>query len=172
MTVGEKIGNIHPGDVLREDYLIPLGMHPYQLAKGLKMSPTAVGQILAGKRSITPETALRLERFFGASARFWLNLQTSYDLEEAYEHLTEKVAEVIHYQEMPPPDPKRARPTLRRPWPETTGPERINDEPLQRSPTTGRFVSSSSVTGSADQSAGTKAVNGTTKRRSKREIPA
>src|SRR5688500_4532401 len=115
MSEGEKIGNIHPGDVLREDYLVPLEMHPYQLAKGLMMSPTAVGQILPGKRSIPPETALRLERFFGASARFWLNLQTSYDLEEAREHLTEKVAAVRHYQELPTPDPKRVRPALRRP---------------------------------------------------------
>jgi antitoxin HigA-1 len=80
----EKLPNIHPGEILREDYLIPLGMSVYRLAKGLHMTQTAVSQILSGKRSITALTAMRLERFMGASARFWLNLQSAYDLEEAH----------------------------------------------------------------------------------------
>jgi addiction module HigA family antidote len=82
MNTMERLPNIHPGEVLREDYLIPLGRSAYWLAKGLRMSQTAVGEILAGKRAITPATALRLSRFFGSSAEFWLNLQASYDLEE------------------------------------------------------------------------------------------
>jgi addiction module HigA family antidote len=78
----ERLPNIHPGEILREDYLVPLEMSAYRLAKGLGMSQTAVGEILRGKRAITPATALRLERFFGSSAEFWLNLQVAYDLEE------------------------------------------------------------------------------------------
>lgn len=78
-----KLTNPHPGDVLREDYLAPLGMSAARLAAGLRMCEVDVTEILAGARPITAVTALRLERFFGANARFWLNLQTSYDLEEA-----------------------------------------------------------------------------------------
>ena len=87
----ERVGNIHPGEVLHEDFLVPLGMSPYALAKGLGISPTAVGEILKGKRSITPATALRLQRFFGAEAEFWLNLQAMYDLEEERNRLAGKL---------------------------------------------------------------------------------
>jgi antitoxin HigA-1 len=92
--VAEKIGNIHPGEVLQEDYLVPLGMTPYALAKGLGITPSAIGEILAGKRRVTPATALRLERFFGAEAQFWLNLQAAYDLEEQESRLAEKLAKI------------------------------------------------------------------------------
>src|SRR5437588_10724653 len=68
----ERLPNVHPGEILREDYLIPLGMSSYRLAKGLGMTQTAVGEILQGKRAITPATALRLARFFGSTAEFWL----------------------------------------------------------------------------------------------------
>jgi addiction module HigA family antidote len=87
----ERIGSIHPGEVLREDYLVPLGKTPYWLAKNIGMTPSAVGEILAGKRAITPATALRLARFFGTSARFWLNLQAIYDLEEEQNRLAGKL---------------------------------------------------------------------------------
>ena len=86
-----RIGNIHPGEVLREDFLIPLALSPYALAKGLGISPTAVGEILSGKRAVTPATALRLQRFFGAEAEFWLNLQAMYDLEEERNRLAAKL---------------------------------------------------------------------------------
>ena len=92
--MAEKIGNIHPGEVLQEDYLVPLEMTPYALAKGLGMTPSAIGDILAGRRSITPATALRLERFFGAEAQFWLNLQAAYDLEEQASRLADKLAKI------------------------------------------------------------------------------
>jgi addiction module HigA family antidote len=82
------LNNPHPGEVLKEDYLEPMGMTPYRLAKGLGVSPLAVHEILNGKRSITPATALRLSRFFGASAQFWLNLQAAYDLEEEQKKLS------------------------------------------------------------------------------------
>ena len=93
----ERLPNVHPGEVLREDYLKPLGKSKYWLAKGLGLSPTAVGEILAGKRSITPATALRLSRFFGASAQFWLNLQARYDLEEQEQKLREDLDKIRRY---------------------------------------------------------------------------
>jgi addiction module HigA family antidote len=95
----DRLPNIHPGEVLREDYLQPLGKSKYWLAKGLGISPTAVGEILAGKRSITPATALRLSRFFGASAQFWLNLQARYDLEEAEQALKEDLDKIERFHQ-------------------------------------------------------------------------
>jgi addiction module HigA family antidote len=89
-----RLPNIHPGDVLREDYLVPLAMSAQRLATGLGMRETVVGEILQGKRPISPATALRLERFFGASADFWLNLQAAYDLEEERERLSTLPAEI------------------------------------------------------------------------------
>ena len=74
--------NTHPGDVLKEEFLEPLGLSAYALASALRVQRTAIGQILAGKRSVTPLMALRLARFFGTTAQFWLNLQAAYDLEE------------------------------------------------------------------------------------------
>src|SRR5205809_5236724 len=82
-----RLANVHPGDVLREDFLIPMGMTAYRLAKGLHMSQTAVSEILNGKRAITATTAMRLERYLGSSARFWLGLQADYDLEEVQRSL-------------------------------------------------------------------------------------
>jgi antitoxin HigA-1 len=86
--------NPHPGDILREDYLKPLAMTAYRLSRGLRMPQTAVGEILAGKRSITPATALKLSRFFGSSAEFWLGLQAAYDLEEERRRLEGQLAQI------------------------------------------------------------------------------
>src|SRR3954469_12436152 len=83
MSHEERLPNVHPGDVIREDFLKPWGMTPYRLAQGLGISQTAVGEILAGKRAVTAATALRLSAFLGCAPRFWLGLQTAYDLEEA-----------------------------------------------------------------------------------------
>ena len=94
----DKLPNIHPGEVLREDFLIPMEMTPYRLAKGIGMDQTAVGEILAGKRSITANTALRLSRFFGTTAQFWLNLQTGYDLEEEQERRAEELDKIRPYE--------------------------------------------------------------------------
>lgn len=90
----DRLPNIHPGEVLREEYLTPLGMSAYRLAKGLGMSEGAVSEILRGKRAITPATALRLARFFGSDARFWLNLQAAYDLEEEEHRLAPDLAAI------------------------------------------------------------------------------
>jgi antitoxin HigA-1 len=81
MSEGEKIGAIHPGEVLREDFLLPMGLTAYRLAKELGMTESAVGEILHGKRGITAATALRLSRYFGTSAELWLNLQAAYELD-------------------------------------------------------------------------------------------
>ena len=75
--------NIHPGEVLLEEFLVELGISQNRLGREIGMSPRAVNEIVHGKRSITANSALRLARFFGTSPEFWLNLQTRYDLEEA-----------------------------------------------------------------------------------------
>lgn len=78
---------IHPGEVLREDFLRPLGMSEYALAKALGAAEIRVSEIVNGKRAISPDTALRLARYFGTSPEFWLGMQTTYDLERARERL-------------------------------------------------------------------------------------
>ena len=82
----------HPGEMLREEFLIPLGMTQTQLAESIGVSYPRINEIIHGKRGITPDTALRLERLFGVSAQFWLNLQLGWDLFEA-QH-SKKAAEI------------------------------------------------------------------------------
>ena len=82
-----KIPPIHPGEILLEEYLKPLGLSQYRLAKDITAPARRVNEIVHGKRAITADTALRLARFFGTSDRFWLNLQTRYDLEIEKERL-------------------------------------------------------------------------------------
>lgn len=77
--------NIHPGEILKLEFLEPLDITPYRLSKDLGVAQTRISEILAGKRSITADTALRLSRYFSNSAQFWLNLQTQYDLRQAQE---------------------------------------------------------------------------------------
>ncbi|MBA3528647.1 MAG: HigA family addiction module antidote protein [Propionibacteriaceae bacterium] len=72
---------IHPGEILLEDFLIPLGVSQYRLAQTIGVAPRRINEIVHGKRSITPDTALRLARAFATSDRFWMNLQTRYDLD-------------------------------------------------------------------------------------------
>lgn len=75
-----KLAPVHPGEVLEEEFLKPLDITQYRLAKGLHVPPRRINEIVLGKRAVSADTALRLGRFFGNSARFWLNLQISYDL--------------------------------------------------------------------------------------------
>lgn len=77
----EKLPNIHPGEILNEEFLIPLNITPYRLAKETKIPQTRVSEIIKGNRRITADTALRLSKFFGNSAKFWLGLQDDFDLE-------------------------------------------------------------------------------------------
>lgn len=77
-----KLKNIHPGEVLIEEFLIPFEISAYKLAKDIGIPQTRVSEILKGNRRITADTALRLSKYFGTSAKFWLGLQADYDLEE------------------------------------------------------------------------------------------
>jgi len=77
-----KLKNIHPGEVLIEEFLIPFGITAYRLAKDIGIPQTRVSEILKGNRRITADTALRLSKYFGTSAKFWLGLQDDFDLEE------------------------------------------------------------------------------------------
>ena len=78
----EKLKNIHPGEILNEEFLIPFGISAYRLAKETFIPQTRVSEILKGNRRITADTALRFSRFFSNSPKFWLGLQIDYDLEE------------------------------------------------------------------------------------------
>jgi addiction module HigA family antidote len=78
----KKLANIHPGEVLLEEFLLPLEISAYRLSKNLDIPQTRISQILKGKRRITADTALRLSSYFGNSAKFWLGLQNDYDIEE------------------------------------------------------------------------------------------
>ena len=81
MMAKKVINPIHPGEILMEEFLEPLGVSQYRLAKDISVPPRRINEIVHGKRSITADTGLRLARFFGTTERFWLNLQVRYDLE-------------------------------------------------------------------------------------------
>ncbi|MDP2800131.1 MAG: HigA family addiction module antitoxin [Deltaproteobacteria bacterium] len=80
MSTKNILDPINPGEILREDFLEPLGISINQLSRDLSVPPNRISEIVNGKRSITADTALRLQRYFGVEAQFWLNLQTEYDL--------------------------------------------------------------------------------------------
>jgi addiction module HigA family antidote len=81
----------HPGDVLREDFLRPLRLSQYALAKAISVPQIRVSEIVNAKRAITPDTALRLARYFGTSAEFWIGMQATYDLEMARDQVGAKI---------------------------------------------------------------------------------
>jgi len=78
----ERLPNIHPGEILKEEFLDPFGISAYRLSKEIKVPQTRISQIIKGKRRITADTALRLSEFFGNSPQFWMGIQNDYDLEE------------------------------------------------------------------------------------------
>ena len=78
----KQLKNIHPGEILREEFLIPLDITAYKLSKDINIPQTRISEILNGRRRITADTALRFSKYFGNSAKFWLGLQDDYDLEE------------------------------------------------------------------------------------------
>lgn len=80
VEMSEYMAPVHPGEILLEDFLEPMGISQYRLARSLSVPPRRINEIVHGKRAITADTALRLGRFFGMSAQFWLNLQSRYDL--------------------------------------------------------------------------------------------
>lgn len=79
--MGKKFDPVHPGEILLEEFLQPMEISQYRLAKDISVHPRRINEIIHGKRSISADTALRLSRYFGLSERFWLNLQARYDLE-------------------------------------------------------------------------------------------
>jgi addiction module HigA family antidote len=90
----EKLRNIHPGEVLREEFLEPLGITAYRLSKETGIPQTRISLILREQRAITADTALRFAAFFGTSAKFWLGLQEDYDLEAARDRLGEDLSRI------------------------------------------------------------------------------
>ena len=76
-----KLPNVHPGEILLEEFLNPMGLSAYKLSKDLGIPQTRISQIIKGKRRITADTALRLSKYFGTSVKFWLGLQNDYDIE-------------------------------------------------------------------------------------------
>lgn len=91
MVMNEILSPIHPGEVLLEDFMKPLGLSQYRLAQDIGVSPMRISQIVHGQRSITVDTAMRLARYFGTSAAVWLRLQVRYDLEVADRELSERI---------------------------------------------------------------------------------
>ena len=86
-----KLPPIHPGEILLSEFLKPMQLSQYRLAKAVGVPTRRINEIVLGKRSISPDTALRLSRYFGLSERFWLNLQTRYDLELAKDRLADRL---------------------------------------------------------------------------------
>lgn len=86
----------HPGEMLKEEFLAPHSISQNQLALDIRVPATRISQIVKGERAITPETALRLSRYFGNSAEFWLNLQQAYDLSKARTEAGEKIKHEVH----------------------------------------------------------------------------
>ena len=91
-----KLPPIHPGEILLEEFLIPMEISQYRLAKDINVPPRRINEIVLGKRAVTPDTALRLSLFFGLSERFWINLQTRYDIEMEKDKLADRLAKEVH----------------------------------------------------------------------------
>ena len=96
----KKIAPIHPGEILLEEFLKPLGISQYRLAKDIHVPARRINEIIHGKRAITPNTALRLSRYFKLSERFWLDLQARYDLEAEKEKLNGRIEAEVKILEL------------------------------------------------------------------------
>jgi addiction module HigA family antidote len=93
----EKLSNIHPGEILFHEFLEPLEISAYRLSKDLNIPQTRVSQIVKGNRRITADTALRLSKYFGNSAKFWLGIQDDYDIEEGKEAKELELKAIKHF---------------------------------------------------------------------------
>ena len=91
MRTQKKLAPVHPGEILLEEFMQPLGLSQTRLGRDLGVSPRRINEIVHGKRSITADTALRLSRYFGTSAEFWLGLQADYDLDVATDRLSDRI---------------------------------------------------------------------------------
>ncbi len=92
----KKLPPIHPGEILIEEFLKPMGISQYRLAKDISVPPRRINEIVHGKRAITADTALRLGRFFNMSPQFWLNLQNRYDLEITEDLISDRLVKEVH----------------------------------------------------------------------------
>ena len=91
MIPGRRLPPVHPGEILREEFLLPLGLSVYALAQAIKVPRSRLNDIVRGRRAVSADTALRLARYFGTSADFWLGLQARYDLDLAERSLRRKI---------------------------------------------------------------------------------
>lgn len=94
----EKLANIHPGEILLFEFLEPLEITAYRLSKDLNIPQTRISEIIKGKRRITADTALRLSKYFGNSAKFWLGIQDDYDIEEEKASKASELNKIQHYE--------------------------------------------------------------------------
>lgn len=94
----KRLRNIHPGEVLQEEFLTPLGLTAYRISKDIGIPQTRMSEILKGNRSITADTALRLAKYFGNTAKFWLGLQDDFDLEEQFLVKYKELEAIPRYQ--------------------------------------------------------------------------
>ncbi len=96
----EKLAPVHPGEILMEEFLKPLGISQYRLAKDINVPARRINEIVQGKRSVSADTALRLSRYFKLSERFWLNLQARYDLEMQKDKLNGRIEAEVKILEL------------------------------------------------------------------------
>lgn len=94
-----KMRPVHPGEVLREEFLVPLDMSPNALAIELRVPAPRINDVVRERRAVTPDTALRLARYFGTTAQFWLNLQSSFDLKQVARELGKKIEREVKPRE-------------------------------------------------------------------------
>ncbi len=94
----KKLKNVHPGEILQEEFLTPLELSAYRLSKDIGIPQTRISEIVKGNRRITADTALRLSKYFGNSAKFWLGLQDDFDIEEEGQLKFKELQTIEHYQ--------------------------------------------------------------------------
>lgn len=97
----KRLKNVHPGEVLSQEFLLPLNLTAYRLAKDTAIPQTRVSEIIKGNRRVTADTALRLSKYFGTTAKFWLGLQDDYDLEEESISKQKELKNIKHYSAQP-----------------------------------------------------------------------
>ena len=107
--MSQSLAPVHPGEILREEFMEPLNITQYRLAKETNVPPRRINEIVQGRRAITADTALRLGKFFGTSEMFWLNLQARYDLDVQKETLGSRLASVRPLAQMRPAPPRASR---------------------------------------------------------------
>jgi addiction module HigA family antidote len=93
--MAKRLAPVHPGEILLEEFLVPMGISQYRLAKDVGVPPRRINEIVHGTRAVSADTALRLARYFGTSERFWLNLQAQHDLDVEYDRVGERIAKEV-----------------------------------------------------------------------------